>query len=178
MTILMVKLFKLMEDGNMVVREIDPKKDLIFNLKVNEACRSCKRYGLTGCCPPTIGDFPYYKQLLKQYNYGKIYILRFDIKKENDYKELGKKSSLNLHKILLDERQKLLNQGHYFNVLLGGGSCKLCTECSIPCKKPQFRAIPIEATGVDVIETLNKLGIFLKFPVKTHFFRVGLILWD
>ena len=48
----------------MTVREFDPKKELIFDLKVTQACMSCKRYGLTGCCPPNIGEFGYYKKLL------------------------------------------------------------------------------------------------------------------
>lgn len=162
----------------MTVREFDPKKELIFDLKVCEACRSCKRYGLTGCCPPTIGDFNYYKKLLKKYTRGKLFVEKFVVDDIKNYKEIGRKSSLELHKVLLKERQLLLNKGHYFNVILGGGSCKWCKECSIPCKLPQFRAIPIEATGINVVETLHKMGLFLKFPVKKIFYRAGMILWD
>ena len=158
--------------------KINPKKDIIFNIKVCEACKSCKRYGLTGCCPPIIGTFEYYKKLLKRYNYGKIFIKKFIIKDITEWKELGKQSSLQLHKVLLKERQKLINSGHYFNIILGGGSCKYCKKCSIPCKLPQFRAIPIEATGINVVATLKKMNIFIKFPVKTYFYRIGLLLWD
>lgn len=162
----------------MTIKNFDPKKELFFDLKVCEACRSCKRYGLTGCCPPLIGTFEYYKKLLKRYTYGKVFVEKFVVKDSSKWKEIGKQSSLVLHKILLKERQQLLDKGHYFNVILGGGSCKWCKECSIPCKLPQFRAIPIEATGIDVVTTLYKMGLFIKFPVKQVFYRVGLLVWD
>lgn len=103
---------------------------------------------------------------------------KFIVKDISKYKEIGKSSSLVLHKVLLEERKKLLDEGHYFNVILGGGSCKWCKECKIPCQTPQFRAIPIEATGIHVIETLRKMGLFVNFPVKKSFYRVGVLLWD
>jgi predicted metal-binding protein len=162
----------------MIIKEFNPSKDLIFDLKVCEACKSCKRYGLTGCCPPNIGSFEYYKKLLRRYSYGKVFVEKFLITDPTKWQELGKKSSLELHRVLLKERKELLDKGHYFNVLLGGGSCKYCKECSIPCKLPQFRAIPIEATGMNVVETLNKMGMWIKFPVKKIFYRIGLLLWD
>lgn len=162
----------------MTEREFDPSKELIFDLKVCEACKSCKRYGLTGCCPPNIGTFEYYKKLLRRYKFGKLFIEKFVVDDIKNYKEIGRKSSLELHKVLLKERKTLLDTGHYFNLLLGGGSCKWCKECIIPCKHPQFRAIPIEATGINVVATLEKLGYWLKFPVTKTFYRVGVLLWD
>jgi predicted metal-binding protein len=157
--------------------DINPVNDLIFNIKAQEACKSCKRYGLTGCCPPNIGSFDYYKELIPMYRNGKIYIFQYNID-DNDQKDLGRQSSLDLHNALLKDRELLFNQGHYFNLLLGGGSCKYCDKCSIPCKLPHFRAIPIEATGIDVVSTLKKLGIAVKFPVENTFIRVGILLWD
>lgn len=159
-------------------RKFNPAEDLIFDLKVVEACKSCKRYGLTGCCPPNIGETEYYKKLLRHYKYGKFFIERFEVEPDSDYKQLSKESSLVIHNILNQERDNLLKQGHYFNVILGAGSCKRCEKCEVPCHSPQFRAIPIEATGVNVVETLNKLEIFITFPVTSHFYRIGAILWD
>jgi predicted metal-binding protein len=63
-------------------------------------------------------------------------------------------------------------------LILGGGSCKFCQKCTILCSHPEFRAIPIEATGINVVATLEKMGLFLKFPVKKVFYRVGLLFWD
>ncbi len=162
----------------MTVRDFDPKKELIFDLKVCEACKSCKRYGLTGCCPPNIGSYEYYKKLLRRYTYGKIFIEKFIVNDHSKWQEIGKNSSLILYKILAKEQQKLLNKGHYFSIILGGGSCKYCKECSIPCKFPQFRIIPVEGTGINVVTTLEKMGMFIHFPVKQVFYRVGMVLYD
>ena len=162
----------------MIIKDINPKKDLIFDLKVSEACKSCKRYGLTGCCPPNIGTFDYYKKLLKRYTYGKIFIEKFNVNDSKNWKEIGTKSSKILHKRLLEEKNKLLNNGHYFNTMFGGGSCRWCKECKIPCAFPQFRAIPIEATGIDVVTSLARLGIIIKFPIKKVFYRIGVLVWD
>jgi predicted metal-binding protein len=161
----------------MTVRNFDPKKDLVFDLKVCEACKSCKRYGLVGCCPPHIGTFEYYKKLLKKYEFGKLFVEKFTVADPANYIQIGRDSSLVLHKVLLEEREKLLNEGHYFNLILGGGSCKHCKECSIPCKMPHMRAIPIESTGIDVVKTLYKMGMFIDFPVKKVFYRCGALLW-
>ena len=162
----------------MLTKNFNPEKDLIFDLKAVEACKSCKRYGLTGCCPPNIGEIEYYKKLLRHYKYGTFYIERFPVEDKSKYAEIGKESSLAIHNTLNKERAILLKKGHYFNVILGAGSCKMCEKCTIPCKCPQFRAIPIEATGVNLVKTLDKLGLFIKFPVTSHFYRIGAILWD
>jgi predicted metal-binding protein len=156
---------------------INPKKDLVFDIKVAESCKSCKRYGLTGCCPPHIGSFNYYKKLLPKYEYGIIVIFKFKINNKTDWKLLGRQSSLELHRELLKERDKIFNKGNHFNIILGGGSCKWCKKCSIPCIFPQYRAIPIEATGINVVKTVKKFGIDLNFPVKDNFYRIGMILW-
>jgi predicted metal-binding protein len=162
----------------MIIKKFNPESDLVFDLKVVEACKSCKRYGLTGCCPPNIGEIEYYKKLLRHYKYGEFYIERFEVEDADKWVELGKSSSLVIHDALIEAKNKLLNEGHYFNIILGSGSCKKCTKCVIPCVTPQYRAIPIEATGVDVVSTLDKLGLFIKFPVRSHFYRIGAILWD
>jgi predicted metal-binding protein len=162
----------------MTIRNFDPKKELIFDLKVREACFSCKRFNKSASCPPNIGSFEYYKKLLKRYTYGKVFVEKFLVEDPTKWQEIGKKSSLELHKVLLKERQELLNKGHYFSIILGGGSCKACKECSIPCKFPQNRIIPIEATGINVVATLAKMGMWLKFPVKKYFYRVGMVLFD
>jgi len=162
----------------MTIREFDPKKELIFDILVCEACRSCKRFGIVGCCPPNIGTFEYYKKLLKHYSYGKVFIEKFVVDDPENWKELSRTSSLDLHKVLLEERQALMNKGHFFSMVLGGGSCKHCKECSIPCKFPQYRIIPVEATGINVVATLAKMGLWIKFPVKKIFYRVGMLLWS
>ena len=161
----------------MTTINFNPAQDLIFNLKAVEACKSCKRYGLTGCCPPNIGETEYYQKLLRSYKCGRFFIEQFKVPNNPNIIKVGRESSLIIHRILKKERANLLKKGYYFNIILGAGSCKVCKKCTVPCQCPQFRATPIEATGIDVVEILNKLGLIIKFPVQSNFFRVGAILW-
>jgi predicted metal-binding protein len=101
-----------------------------FDLKVIQACRSCKRYG-AGQCPPSIPDIDYYKSLLPSYKNGIIVFKRFGV--IGDWKELGRKSSLEIHDYLLEKRTQLLNKGNYYSIILGAGSCKFCPTCTTPC---------------------------------------------
>lgn len=155
---------------------VKPKEDLIFDLKVREMCRFCKRYGKKATCPPYVGSFGYYSRLLPQYTFGVFYFEKFVI--EGDYLELGKRSSLKIYRKILSEREKLFEDGHYFAIGFGAGSCKLCDKCSFPCSAPEKALIPLEATGVNIVKTLGRYGVTLKFPVKKYFYRVGAIFYD
>ena len=44
------------------------------------------------------------------------------------------------------------------------------------CRNPAMSRIPLESTGVDVVETLKKFGVNLQFPATTSIYRVGLLL--
>jgi predicted metal-binding protein len=146
-----------------------------FDLKVAQACRSCKRYG-AGQCPPSIPDINYYKLLLPSYKNGIIVFKRFGV--IGDWKELGRKSSLEIHNYLLEKRKQVLNEGHYYSIILGGGSCKRCPTCITPCRQPDKAIVPIEGCGIDVVRLMNDFDVCLKFPVENSFFRVGMILYD
>lgn len=162
----------------MQIITFDPAEDLIFDLKAVEACRSCKRYGLTGCCPPHILGIDYYSKVLKTYDSGKIFIEKFQVNKRTNKVAIGRKSSLAIHKTLLKEREKLYKQGKHFVVILGAGSCKYCKKCVIPCRFPNLRAIPIEATGLNIVKILKRKNVNISFPVKTYFYRIGMVLYD
>lgn len=159
---------------------INPSRDLFFDYKVKEMCESCKRYGKKATCPPHIESVDYYSKLLPRYKFGIIYYEKFDIT-DNDFdkwKELGKKSSLKIHKKIILERNKLFNNGHYYAIGFGAGSCKWCNECTFPCKFPEKSLIPFEAAGIDIVKLLEKFNIKLEFPIKKYFYRVGVLFWD
>lgn len=154
-----------------------PKDNLVFDLKVVEACRNCKRHGTKASCPPYVFETHYYRKLLPTYKYGIIYYEEFPADKEQ-WEKYGKISSLTLQKFLLKKRDELFNSGHTFVTAFGSGSCKVCPKCSFPCRFPAKSLVPFEATGVDVVKTLNNLGLKIVFPVKGTFYRVGVVLYD
>ncbi len=157
--------------------KINPSKDLIFDIKVVEACKFCKRYTQKATCPPHIENIYYYKELLPSYHKGIIYYESFKASKE-EWKKVGKESSLVMHRHLLKVRDNLFNSGHYFVTAFGSGSCKMCEECQFPCRLPNKSLIPMEATGLDVVEIMKKKNINIKFPVNDSIYRIGLILYD
>lgn len=150
-----------------------------FDIKVNELCKSCKRYGKKATCPPYIDSYSYYKKLLPQYKHGLIIIEKFKIDNIENWKELGKHSSQIILTELRNLRSNLLQQNN-FSIIFGAGSCKECSEiCVFPCKHPEKSAIPIEATGVNIIKLVRYLTkIKVEFPVKKIFYRVGMVLYD
>jgi len=148
-----------------------------FDLKVVQACRTCKRYG-AGQCPPSIPNIDYYKLLLPSYKNGIIVYKKFDI--SGDWKEQGRSSSLEIHNYLLEQRIELLNKGYYYSMILGAGSCKFCPNCITPCRQPDKAIIPIEGCGIDVVKLMKHFNQTISFPVEKQgsFLRVGMILWN
>lgn len=151
---------------------------LSFNKKTEIACRTCKRYGFKATCPPNI-DTKYYKEMIGSYTYGILCYKKYeyDLKKVS-WKEAGKESSLDLMQEIWAYRDKLFNEGHYYILAFGAGSCKLCKECSFPCRNPHKSLIPLEGIGVDVVKTMKHFHININFPVTSPFYRVGAIFYD
>jgi predicted metal-binding protein len=151
-----------------------------FNLKVREMCKSCKRYGQKATCPPYVENVEYYHSLLPSYKQGILLVSKFKIDNIKNWKILGKNSSLEIHKELLKIRTELFNNGHG-SVIFGAGSCKNCEKCQFPCRFPSKSVIPLEATGLDVIQLVNKITkIIIKFPVEKqkYFYRIGAVFYD
>lgn len=157
---------------------INPRTDLVFDLKVVEQCKNCKRYGKVSTCPPKVSDSSYYEKLLTRYDKGVIYYEKFEINEQSNWMELGRLSSKVLANTVLNKRNELVLAGNYFCIAFGGGSCKQCTVCSFPCAAPDRALIPIEATGINVVEIMKKFGVEIKYPVKDFFYRVGFIFYD
>ena len=157
--------------------QINPTK-IPFSLKVREMCTSCKRYNTKATCPPYVENINYYKELFNSYKNGIVCYEKFECKDKNNWIEIGKHSSLVISNYLLKRREELFKEGHYFISVFGAGSCKLCPTCSFPCRHPQKAIIPLEATGVDVVQLMKNCLIDIKFPIKDVFYRIGLILYD
>jgi predicted metal-binding protein len=161
-----------------VTYAFDPLRDLVFSEKVVEACHSCKRFGKKASCPPYIAGIEFYRKLLPTYKKGILFLSEFEaiLGKEMI---MGRVSSIEMARDVFYLRNELFNEGHYLVAPFGAGSCKFCKECSFPCRSPESRLVPLEATGVDVVALVKKLvGFTLEFPVKLKFHRVGAIFYD
>jgi predicted metal-binding protein len=163
----------------MIKFDFNPKNlERFFDNKVREACRSCKRYGCKATCPPYTESVEYYKKNMPLYKYGMIVYDVFTFKNTDDWKELGRNSSLAIHSELLSIKNILFNEGHYLSVAFTAGSCKLCESCQFPCRNPSKSLIPLEATGLNVVHFMKYFGINIAFPIKDELCRIGIVLYD
>lgn len=149
-----------------------------FSEKVREYCKSCKRYGQKAQCPPHIESVSYYKKVLPKFEHGALVFQKFLIDNPANWKELGVSSSKEIQTKLFSIRDKLLAGGH-FVVVFGAGSCKNCETCTFPCRFPDKSIIPLEGTGLNVVDAVKKITkLNITFPVKDYFYRIGVALWD
>jgi predicted metal-binding protein len=158
--------------GATQVLPINPK-DIVFDPKVKLFCYNCVNHNKKLTCPPHIPKLDYQKMFLS-YKKGLIVALQSAI--GEDWKKIKQESTVKLHRILLDLEKFAFTHSYHFAQSFIGGSCKLCNECAAKCRFPNLARIPLEAVGVDVVKTVAKLGIELKFPVANKFYRIGLLL--
>jgi len=175
----------------MIINNFTPSQlKPFFTNKTREMCKFCKRYGKIATCPPYVDSVEYYRELLPTYQHGQFIIIETAIsfdriygrhaRGDENWKSLGRKSSLELHNKLTEERLKLFSSGK-LSTAFGAGSCKICKTCQFPCAFPDKSIIPIEATGLNIVLAVKRLiNIDVKFPVEKYgkFLRIGVILYD
>lgn len=151
--------------------------DLIFEERVSLKCFYCSRYDTKWTCPPRIPQLNY-KKIVSEYQNAAIVVCEMELK-DRIYEEVREKSTNELHKAMLFLEKKLWNLDNSMCLTFIGGSCKLCKNgCAIDkCRNPGLKRIPIEATGINVIESLKKVDINISFVQNDKMFRFGLILW-
>lgn len=158
---------------------IGKTSDIVFDPRTRLLCANgCKNYGIKHTCPPKLSDLDY-ERIFKYYKNCLWIVRAYDYFSEKDFEILRKKSSRDIHKIILQLEQHYFNKGFYYSTGFIGGSCKYCDECNIDrCNFPDKARIPVEALGIDLVKTLNKYGLEITFPVRDtmQFKRIGLFL--
>ena len=159
-----------------------PKRDIVFDERSRLLCvNNCWNYGNRMTCPPNIPNINYEKAV-KQYKKGLLIVLDREFKNEKEsFRKCKVESTNTLHFILLQLEQEAFNEGYSMATSFIGGSCKLCKECDKSgCRFPKKSRIPMEAVGMDVIQTVEKYNIDIKFPAEKYekLKRVGLFLLE
>ena len=148
-----------------------------FEERVLMQCFSCKRYNHSFTCPPRAPKLDY-KRLISEYENCAVAYCCLPFNKK-DYPEVRINSSNLLHRTLLKLEDVLRQSNYPLALSFIGGSCKLCKNgCNlVNCAAPNLARIPLEATGINVVKSLQKIGIEVVFPVKNKITRYGLLLW-
>ena len=163
-------------NSNVYLVPFNPE-DLVFQEKVNLKCFYCSKYDTKWTCPPRIPDLEYEKIVL-EYSNAAIVVCQLDLKGKS-YEEVRARSTNELHKALLYLEKVLWEMDNPFTLSFIGGSCKLCKNGCAPdkCCNPGAKRIPMEATGINVIDSLKKINIHISFGPDKYMKRFGLILW-
>ena len=149
-----------------------------FEERVRMNCFYCKNFNLNWKCPPRIPNIDY-KKMMSEFSHGAFVKVELPFT-ECNFQDIRNQTTNDLHQILLYLEHFLWNHDHPMALSFLGGSCKLCKGgCSTErCNNPYLSRVPLEATGVNVIKTVEEqTGLHLSFPPKDTLKRVGLLLW-
>lgn len=168
---------KLIEfDDRLKIYKID-FQSIIFEERVALNCFYCSKYNTKWTCPPRIPKLDYQKIISE---YSNIDIVSIDISvNDTNFDDVRTESTNVLHRALLMLEKELWNNNNSLAVSFIGGSCKLCKNgCGTnKCNQPSLARIPLEATGINVVESLKNISIDVVFPIRDKLSRYGMLLW-
>ncbi len=158
---------------------------IVMDFRATYKCRTCPRYGTKPTCPPNIPDFDYFKRLFAAYKYGILVGKSYCYSGKEEYSHVREESGPRVQNIMLTLEHQAFQRNYYWAITFIGGSCRGCNSCPEDgkiCKNPARGRIPLEATGVNVIETCQRVGIELSpFPHPMDngiLYRIGLFLLE
>ncbi|MBZ3935558.1 DUF2284 domain-containing protein [Methanimicrococcus blatticola] len=164
-------------------------EDVVVDDRVRLKCfvPLCRHYGDL-VCPPNVPTPDEFRKYLKLYRFALLVSTQYDnppkpasLADSEDVSNEIRKKSKDLSDILLRLEGVSLQKGYRFAAGFTGGSCHYCDSCvktGGECKTP-YRARPsMEAVGVDVVGTLQKVDMALEFPVSDKVKWWGLLLVD
>lgn len=163
--------------------------DIIVDPRVRLKCLipRCTHYGDL-VCPPNVPEPEEFLKFLNQYHCGVLISTVYSnppkpkslIESDDVSKEIRKKSK-KLSEILLKMESSALASGYRFAIGLTGGCCSYCDECpgtGFKCNHPYEARPSMEAVGIDVVGTLENVGISVAFPVSDYVKWWGLLLLE
>ena len=162
---------------SLFIYQIDFDK-FVFEERVRLKCYNCKRYNVNWTCPPNIPNLDY-KKILREYENMSVIVNAREIAEFSDMDAIRISSTNELHKAMLKVEKRLWTRNEVMALSFIGGSCKLCkTGCGKEkCSNPTMARIPFEALGVNVLKTVQNIGINVSFPVEKQLLRIGLLVW-
>lgn len=132
---------------------------------VRRKCQfGCRWYGQRFACPPHTPSPTETKNILAEYREAVL---------------IQAADSADIRRIVADLEREIFLSGYHKAWGMGAGPCKLCSECSAPCRYPEKARPAMEACGIDVFSTARNNG----FPIEVvhaesdekHFYGVVLI---
>lgn len=173
--------------------------DIVVDPRVRLKCAipRCSCYGRHLMCPPNLPSVREFEEALRRYDRALIVQLEADFDSSDKAAQglTGElcerleestdtvKWQLSLHRMVNQVESAAFKKGFHLAAGLIGGECRLCPECVTPqsgepCRHP-FEARPsMEAMGIDVKRTCERVGLPLSLSSSEKVRWTGLVLLD
>ena len=179
-------------------------KDVVVDERVRLKCivPPCDDYGMNLMCPPYVMSVGEFREILSKYRWAVLVQIEAPIpqnmknkiqeassvgalyenkKFADSYKQVFGPVRLKLHEIINKVEAKANKLGYRFATGFKAGPCRLCPECvgctsGGVCRHPYQSRPSMEAMGIDVVETAEKAGSPIDFPIKDKAVWNGLVL--
>ena len=158
------------------VREIQ-YEDIVFEERVRLKCCHCKNYKEKWTCPGKLPELDY-RKIISEYAHMAVLIGKVPMK-GNVTQEQFREAVVKLHKAMLYLEGELFKRNNAMAESFIGCSCQLCEEgCAAEkCRHPEQARVPWDATGCNVVKTLERIGVKVEFPAKEYIYQYGLFVW-
>ena len=144
---------------------IDPK-GLEFTSRVRWVCENeCPRFGQTWACPPGVGTVEHCR--CKCLNYENCLIISTITEIEDIGNMAQALATRGPHEELTNQVREFFRQQGTEPYILSTESCALCDRCAWldgqPCRFPEKMHPCLESHGINLIPTLEELGLEYQF---------------
>ncbi len=158
-----------------------PVENIVVADWVQLKCRyGCPNFDSNWCCPPATPNADAARSLLQEYTQSLLLVGRQTNPQFYRNSKIRRSKQVKCWKETVSLERFLFLQGYYKAFSLLPGACALCRECGYPhtCHFPRERRPSLEAFSIDVIATVQSLGISTPVAsgVKDVFFRYAVIL--
>lgn len=136
--------------------------NLVFGDYVRKMCEAntCGRYKKSWTCPPYVGTPDELYKKVTSFKNALVFTYVGDL--EDSFDIDGMDAARESAKTLLETVIEKFKRKNIPYMPLGGGSCTNCKECTCPdspCRFPEKAVVSVEACGVDVVKTSQKIGL-------------------
>ncbi|HMB32295.1 MAG TPA: DUF2284 domain-containing protein [Desulfohalobiaceae bacterium] len=140
----------------------------------------CKHYNSNWCCPPATPGPEEVRNILQDYTISLMLVGTQQSHHFYKNKKQKRARQVRYWKDTVSLERFLFLEGYYKAFSLISGPCALCKECAYPkdCHFPKERRPSPEAFSIDVIKTLQNLGLTTPIAMdsKDMFYHYAMIL--
>ncbi len=140
---------------------IDPR-ELEFSERIRFICKNdCQMYGKSWACPPAVGEVAHCKEKCLAYNSCLIIGTITEVRDIANIEEtLATRGD---HEAITNQVAGLMRQQGVEPYILSTEACAVCDRCAIldgePCRFPERMHPCVESQGINLIPTLENLGM-------------------